>query len=120
MAVVMAPVENTEEAVEKEPEPVATPADLDLRLPVLPPELIDSYNTAPDGVLAGRALAVGDRAARLCAGDWRRVGVRRRLRGRDLGTLDRPERPGVGGPEGCVEYFECRGRGSDRKGPRVH
>ncbi|HEY3043023.1 MAG TPA: PEGA domain-containing protein [Vicinamibacterales bacterium] len=43
---------NVEKAVEKEPELVAMRADLDLRLPVLPPELIDSYRPAPDSLLA--------------------------------------------------------------------
>jgi serine/threonine-protein kinase len=47
-----AAVENAEKAVEKEPELVAMRADLDLRLPVLPPELIDSYRPAPDSLLA--------------------------------------------------------------------
>jgi PEGA domain/Protein kinase domain len=45
------PVEHAEGALEKEPEPVAPPADLDLQPPVLPPELIDSYRPAPDSLL---------------------------------------------------------------------
>ena len=48
-----AAVENAEEAVEKEPDPVRSPDELDLRPPVLPPELADSYRPAPESVLAG-------------------------------------------------------------------
>ena len=44
--------ENAEKAVEEESEPVVMRTDLDLKPPVVPPELIDSYRPPPDGILA--------------------------------------------------------------------
>jgi serine/threonine protein kinase len=44
--------ENAEKAVEKESEPVVMRTDLDLKPPVVPPELIDSYRKPPDSILA--------------------------------------------------------------------
>jgi hypothetical protein len=41
---------NAETAVEREPEPVVMRGDFDLRPPVLPPELVDSYGPALDSV----------------------------------------------------------------------
>jgi hypothetical protein len=44
--------ENAEKAVDKESEPDVMRTDLDLKPPVVPPELIDSYRPPPDSILA--------------------------------------------------------------------
>ena len=50
--VVTAVVEKAEKAVEREPDPVVMRADLDLRPPVQPPDLMESHRPSPDSVRA--------------------------------------------------------------------